>query len=200
MMKRMPCAILIVLLVGCALFAQGAKPVGENSYVGTILSINNETGIYEFTIQDDTGEVMRFYPVENCETILPIGSYRPGDSVEISDYVLVSDNTANIRSMRWITALVSNEWLKSITLQQSADILASQSVLPVISTEDILPDQNTVSVASSADSSRKAGLFSGMNIWLLLLIIVGSLVALAIIVLVIMLICKAVQDRKIGDF
>lgn len=195
MKKRMVLALLVSLLVAGALFAQGAKPVGENSYTGTILSISDENGIFEFMIQDDTGKIIRFIPTADCETILPLGSYRAGDSVEISDYLMVTDNLASAKAIRWITALVSNEWLKSITLQQSTDIVAAQSAIPIISPEDIVP-ASLLTIEPTGDSKASVGL----DLRLILLIIIGGVVLLAVILLVIILAVGSKNRKKLGDF
>ncbi len=189
MKKRMVFMLLLSLSVTVSLFAQGAKPVGEDSYIGTILSINDENGIFEFVVQNDSGKSIRFIPTADCETILPLSSYRAGDSVEISDYLMVTENLATAQSMRWITALVSNEWLKSITLQQSADIAVAQTMVPEITSGDIVPD------LASAKPLDGADLLADLDLRLVLLICIGAVVLVAVVLLAVIL---SVGARKKG--
>lgn len=190
MKKRMALALLVFFSIAVSLFAQGAKPVGENSYIGTILSISDENGIFEFVIQNDSGKVVRFIPSADCETILPLSSYRAGDFVEIGDYLMVTDNLATAQSMRWITALVSNEWLKSITLQQSADITVAQSMIPEITSEDMIP-----TLAVAAEPVKATDILADLDLRLVLLLVVGAVVLLAAVLLSVILAVGA-KKRK----
>ncbi|MDY4611774.1 MAG: hypothetical protein SPD11_14285 [Sphaerochaetaceae bacterium] len=190
MKKRMVLILLVLLPIAVSLFAQGAKPVGESSYTGTILSISDENGIFEFIVQNDSGKVVRFIPSADCETILPLASYRAGDFVEIGDYLMVTDTLATAQSMRWITALVSNEWLKSIALQQSADTVVTQAMIPEITSADVIPAPTVAAGPASATD-----ILADLDLRLVLLFVVGAVVLLAAVLLAVILTVGA-KKRK----
>lgn len=184
MQKRTILVLLAAMLACISLYGQGAKPVGENSYSGTILSITDENGIFEFVVQDQSGKNTRFIPTADCQTILPLSSYRTGDTVEISEYSMVSDTLATVSAMRWITPMASEEWDSLLVAMQTPAPSADQSP----SAEDAL-----VAPAPDAEESQELQRFS-VDSRLIVLIALAVVFIVAVVLLVVIIVIG--QNRR----
>ncbi|MFA6690088.1 MAG: hypothetical protein WCS18_11485 [Sphaerochaetaceae bacterium] len=181
MQKRTILVLLAALLACISLYGQGAKPVGENSYSGTILSITDENGIFEFVVQDQSGKNTRFIPTADCQTILPLSSYRTGDTVEISEYSMVSDTIATVSAMRWITPMASKEWDSLLVAMQTPNWG------PDVNQSASIEDANIASAPDTTEILEQQRVFADSRLIVLIALAVVFIVAVVLLVVIIVI-------------
>ncbi len=103
-------ALLIVLAIVPALFAQGTKEIASDAVVGKIVSLSQNEGTWEIMVRGTNGNDILFRPATDCETVLPVESMRVGDYVAVTTNGIMTMSLppqATAMAIQWINPLVA---------------------------------------------------------------------------------------------
>lgn len=116
-------ALLVVLAIVPALFAQGTKEIASDAIVGKIVSLDQNNGTWVMMVRDQQGNDTIFRPAPDCELILPIESMRTGD------YVAVTTNGIMALSMPPQATAIAIQWLNPLVAQGIVEIDVPRTML-----------------------------------------------------------------------
>lgn len=103
-------ALLIMLAIVPALFAQGTKEIASDAIVGKIVSLGQYNGTWEIMVRDDNGNDTLFRPAQDCALVLPVESMRVGDYVAVTTNGIMTMSLppqATAMAIQWINPLVA---------------------------------------------------------------------------------------------
>lgn len=104
-------ALLVVLAIVPALFAQGTKEIASDAIVGKIVSLGESNGNWELMVRDEFGSDTIFRPAPDCEMVLPLESMRVGD------YVAVTTNGVMALSLPPQATAIAIQWINPLVAQ-----------------------------------------------------------------------------------
>lgn len=125
-------ALLIMLAIVPALFAQGTKEISSDAIVGKIVALSQNNGTWQLMVRDTQGSDIVFRPAPDCELVLPIESMRVGD------YVAVTTNGIMTLSLPPQATAMAIQWINPLVAQGIVEVNVPRTGLEV---PEILEDQ-----------------------------------------------------------